>query len=109
MQIDVHGRSSLAVTPPLRDYADRKVRRLGRLMPGEARVDLEFTVERNPRIADSQVVEATVRARGETLRARHAAADMYAAIDGVVDHLKRQLSDQVKRRLTTRTARPEEL
>jgi putative sigma-54 modulation protein len=89
MHIEVHGKN-LPVTEALRAYAVKKLTRLGRWLSPESTIDVELAVERNPRIADSQIAEATIRTRGETLRARFAASDMYAAVDGLVDRLKRQ-------------------
>ncbi len=89
MQIEVHGKN-LPITEPLREYAVKKLGRLARWLSPECTIDVELCVERNPRIADSQIAEATIRTRGETLRGRFAAADMYAAVDGLVDRLKKQ-------------------
>ena len=89
MQIEVHGKN-LPVTDALRQYAVKKLARLDRWLSPECTIDLELCVERNPRIADSQIAEATIRTRGETLRARYAAPDMYAAVDGLVDRLRKQ-------------------
>jgi putative sigma-54 modulation protein len=96
MQIDVHGRN-LDITPPLRDYVSKRFQRLERLFTRECSCDVELAVERNPRIADSQVAEATLLTRGHTVRARHAAADMYAAIDGLADRVRRQVNDLSER------------
>jgi ribosomal subunit interface protein len=92
MQIEVHGRH-LDVTPPLRAYAEKKARRLERFLPSEARLDFELSVERNPRIAEPQVAELTVNARGEVLRVKATAADMYAAMDLAVDRMKRSAAE----------------
>ena len=109
MQIDVHGRN-LPVTEPLRAYVLKKLQRHERLFTRDCRLDVELAVERNPRIADSQVAEVTVLTRGRTLRARHAAADMYAAIDGLADRIRRQAADLHERAATGRphhATRPE--
>jgi ribosomal subunit interface protein len=92
MQIEVHGRH-LDVTPPLRAYAEKKAKRLERFLPSEARLDFELSVERNPRIAEPQVAEITVNARGEVLRVKATAADMYAAMDLAVDRMKRTAAE----------------
>jgi putative sigma-54 modulation protein len=92
MLIDVHGRN-LDVTPPLREYVEKRLRRLERLFTRECTFDIELSVEKNPRIADAQVAEATLVTRGHTIRARHAAPDMYAAIDGLADRVRRQAAD----------------
>jgi ribosomal subunit interface protein len=92
MQIEVHGRH-LDVTPPLRAYAEKKAMRLERFLPSEARLDFELSVERNPRIAEPQVAELTINARGEVLRVKATAADMYAAMDLAVDRMKRTAAE----------------
>ena len=92
MQIEVHGRH-LDVTPPLRDYAEKKASRLERFLPSEARVDFELSVERTPRIAEPQVAELTVHARGEVLRVKASASDMYAAMDLAVDRMRRSAAE----------------
>lgn len=89
MQIEVHGKN-LPVTDPLRQYAQKKLERLSRFFSPECRVDVELAVERNPRIAASQIAEATITTRGEVLRARATDPDMYAAVDGLIDRLRRQ-------------------
>ena len=92
MQIAIHGRQ-LEVTPALRAHAEKKLPRLDRYFPPEAVLDLELSVERNPRIAEPQIAEVTVHARGEVLRVRAASADMYAAIDLAIDRIRRKASD----------------
>jgi putative sigma-54 modulation protein len=92
MQIGVHGQN-IEVTAALRDYVVKRLRRLERLFTRECTFDVELTVERNPRIADSQIAEVTLVTRGRTIRARHAAPDMYAAIDGLADRVRRQVAD----------------
>jgi putative sigma-54 modulation protein len=92
MQIEVHGRH-LDVTPPLRAYAQKKAARLERFLPSEARLDFELCVERNPRIAEPQIAELTVHARGEVLRVKATASDMYAAMDLAVDRMRRTAAD----------------
>ena len=104
MRIDVHCRN-LPVTDPLREYVTKRLHRLERFFTRECSCDVELWVERNPRIAASHVAEATLVTRGHTLRARYAATDMYAAIDGLADRLRRQLADVHERE----TSRPRHL
>jgi putative sigma-54 modulation protein len=106
MKVDVHGRN-LPVSAPLREYVVKKMERVSRFLTPECRADVELWVERNPRIADSQTVETTIHCRGgETIRVRHSAADMYAAVDGTIDRLRRQASDHHDRRLAGRPHHP---
>jgi putative sigma-54 modulation protein len=97
MQVKVRGRN-LPVTDPLRGYVDKRFERLARLFTRDCVIDVELAIERNPRISAAQVAEATVVTRGQTLRARNADADMYAAIDGLADRIRRQMADLHDRR-----------
>ena len=103
MRLQVKGKN-LEVSDSLRSYAERKLRKLDRLVPDLAQIELELCVEKNPSIADSQVAEATIWAKGQTLRGREASRDMKASIDGLVDNLERQ----VKRYREKRRRRPSE-
>jgi putative sigma-54 modulation protein len=90
MQLQVKGKN-VEVTPALREYAQRKLSKLGRQLAGPTRVEIELAVERNPSIAGSNVAEATVWTKGPVLRARESSGDMKASIDQLVDKLERQV------------------
>lgn len=92
MQLHVKGRN-LEVNDSIRNYAERKLRKLERRVHDTTVVEVELAVEKNPSIADSQVAEATVHVKGRTLRARETARDMKAAIDELADKLVRQVRD----------------
>ena len=92
MQLHVKGKN-LEVNESIRDYAERKLRKLERRVDDSTRVEVELAVEKNPSIADSQVAEATVHLKGRTLRARETARDMKAAVDQLADKLTRQVRD----------------
>ncbi len=97
MKLQVTGKN-LDVTDPIVDYAERKLTKLTKHLPEATRVELELAVERNPSIADSQVVEATVWTKGPVLRARECSTDMYASIDLLADKLERQVKRYRERR-----------
>lgn len=97
MELQVTGRN-LDVTPPIVEYAERKLSRLGKLLSDSTPVELELSVERNPSIAESQVAEATIWTKGLVLRARETSTDMYASIDLMVDKLERQVKRYKDRR-----------
>lgn len=101
MQLHVKGRN-LEVNDSIRSYAERKLSKLQRRVHDSTLVEIELAVEKNPSIADSQVAEATVHLKGQTLRAREAAADMKAAIDELADKLVRQIGDRHDKRLRGR-------
>ena len=101
MRLQVKGKN-VEVTPSIREYAERKLAKLGKQLAEPTQVELELSEQRNPSIADSQVAEATVWLKGHTLRAREATRDMKASIDQLVDKLERQ----VKRYRERRTVEP---
>jgi ribosome hibernation promoting factor len=101
MQLHVKGKN-LEVTDSIRDYVERRLQKLDRRVHELTQVEIELAVEHNPRIADSQVAEATVHLKGRTLRAREAARDMKAAIDELADKLVRQVADLHDKRVTGR-------
>jgi len=90
MRLQVKGKN-VEVTPPLRRYAESKLAKLDKQLASETQVELELSEEKNPSIQDAQVAEATVFAKGMTLRAREVSRDVRASIDGLVDNLERQV------------------
>jgi putative sigma-54 modulation protein len=92
VQLQVKGRNT-SVTDALFDHAEQKLERLARIMPpwdDAMTVELELSVEKNPKIERPQIAEVTVRTKGPVLRVRESADDMYAAIDQAARKLERQ-------------------
>jgi putative sigma-54 modulation protein len=103
MQLRVKGKN-LEVSDSIREYTERKLAKLDRMLDRLAEVEVELAVEKNPSIAANQVAEATVRMKGHTLRAREASPDMKASIDELAEKLLRQIADERKKRETKRRA-----
>src|SRR5437016_8492069 len=102
MQLNVKGKN-LEVSDSIRSYAERKLGKLNRQLSDLAEVEVELAVEKNPRIADNQVAEATVRLKGHTLRAREATAVMKASIHELAQNLLRQVkTERDKKKLEPR-------
>jgi putative sigma-54 modulation protein len=74
-----------------RKYAEAKLSKLDRRLHDLTLVELTFSRERNPSIADDHVVEAVVHAKGPDLVARESATTYEAAIDRLIDKLERQV------------------
>ncbi len=92
MQLQVKGRNT-SVTDALFEHAEQKLEKLARIMPpwdDAMNVELELSVEKNPKIERSQIAEVTVRTKGPVLRVRESAEDMYTAIDQAARKLERQ-------------------
>jgi len=90
------------VPEALRAIAREKVTRIGRHLDGWDHAEIHFSEERNPRIADKEVCEVTLRGHGHVVRAKAAAPDTLASIDRVVEKLDRQVS-RLKSRLVGRS------
>ena len=100
MEIEVT--DNMELTEAIRAHATKKLARLGKYVTNDARADLELSIEKNPRISEPQVAELTVHVRGGIMRARCASSDLYAAIDLVIDRIRRQAADEHERRVTGR-------
>lgn len=85
MQINLTGHH-VDITPALRDYVDTKFARLERHFDHVTDTHVILTVEKLRHKA-----EATVHVSGNDLFADHVSDDMYAAIDGLIDKLDRQV------------------
>lgn len=85
MQISVTGHH-LDVTEALKSYVESKFEKLERHFDHVTDVHVILTVEKL-----DQKAEATVQISGAKLFAEDRQEDMYAAIDGLVDKLDRQI------------------
>ena len=90
MNLTVKGRN-LVLTDAISAYAEEKIGKLGKYLAGGSRCEVEMWTEKNPSIADSQVVEVTISTKGPVIRAREASPDIYASIDLVFEKLERQV------------------
>ena len=63
-------------------------------------VEVVFSEEHNPRIADSAVVEVTARTKGHHIRAEGSASDHRGAVDAAVSRFERQLARYKARQVT---------
>ena len=71
-----------------------------------AHLEVELQEERNPRISDREVAEATLYLKGVTLRAREASPDMLHSIHELAEDIRRQVKKhREKRRARERTRR----
>lgn len=98
MQLNLTGHH-LDITPALRDYVNSKVARLERHFDHVTDIHCVLSVEKLRHRA-----EATINVTGGKLFADAIEEDMYAAIDGMVDKLDRQIKKH-KEKLTDHHAR----
>ncbi len=93
MQIDLTGHH-VDITPALRSYVNDKFERLERHFDNVTDIHVILSVEKLRHKA-----EATIQISGGSLFADNVEDDMYAAIDGLVDKLDRQVKKH-KEKLT---------
>jgi len=85
------------ITPPIRDYVASKLKRITH--------HYDHLIEVNMILSGEKLlhrIEANVHLRGKDVFCEHADADMYAAIDGLVDKLDRALMRHKEKSLERR-------
>jgi putative sigma-54 modulation protein len=93
MNLQIHG-NHIEVTPALRGYVAGKLERIERHFDQVIDATVQLTVEKL-----HQRAEITLRLRGNNIHVESIEADMYAAVDTLVDKLDRQVlrhKDRVK-------------
>lgn len=92
MEVLIHSRN-MEVTDRLREYVDKKTRRLDRTMPGISELTVDLVDENTRSTVGRYVAQITLRdERGTILRAEERTDDMFSSIDAVVDKLNRQIN-----------------
>lgn len=82
----------LELTPGIREYIVGKLDRIVRHCDRIIEIDVVLSVDTLPQKEIRQRAEITLRLKGETLHAEEHAQDLYAAIDGLVEKLDRQVA-----------------
>ena len=85
MNLHLTGRH-VEITSSIREYVTAKLARINRHFDHVIDVNVIMTVEKL-----DQKIEATVHMSGKDIHVQANHADMYAAIDGLIDKLDRQL------------------
>ena len=81
------------VPEPVREYAERKLGRLERLLDDRSDATVELSVEQHRSAEDSHIVDVTLMIRGQALRSSAAASTHQAGIDDVLDKIERRAVD----------------
>jgi putative sigma-54 modulation protein len=84
---------NIDVPDSVRDYAERKLRRLERVVDENADLLVELSSEQHRSGADSQIVEVTLVVDGQTIRSHASGPTHQVGVDMVVDRLERQAVD----------------
>ena len=104
MDIIFHGRRT-GIQERFRDYATAKLDRIVKLDQKAISIDVEVTLERNPRqSAQRERVELTLYSRGPVVRAEAAADDRYQALDQAMAKLETHMRRACDRRKARNSA-----
>ena len=106
MRTIVKGKN-LDVPDAVRQYAERKMRRLERFLDDRTDAILEISVEHHKSTDDSRIAEVTLVIDGQPLRGRADAVTYETAIDEVVDKVERRAVDH-REKPRVRARGPEE-
>lgn len=92
MRTIVKGKN-MDVPDAVRQYAERKMRRLERFLDDRTDATIELSVEDHRSADDSRIADVTLVIDGQALRGRADASTWEAAIDDVVDKVERRAVD----------------
>jgi putative sigma-54 modulation protein len=104
MRIEVRGKN-VEVTDELQEAVVQRFARVGKQVSEFATLEVELCEERNPRITDRMVAEATLGLKGVTLRAKESSPDMLHSIHELAEDIRRQVKkhrEKRRKRTTTR-------
>ena len=86
MKVKISGKN-IAVTDALKDYAQKKVGKIGKFFEGDVEAQVTINVEK-----DRHIVEVTIPVNGMILRGETETHDMYSSIDLVVEKIEKQIN-----------------
>jgi putative sigma-54 modulation protein len=104
MRIEIRGRN-VEMTDELRETVRKRFQRLGRQVSPLATLEVVLSEERNPRVSDSQVAEATFYLKGVTLHARECSPDMTHSVHELAEDISRQVKKHRELRRKRRRTR----
>jgi len=91
MKLLANGRN-IELTDAIKAYVSEKVARLEQHYDFIQEIHVFLGVEKNPRISNNQLAEATVVVNRAVLRVEVSSTDLYASIDKLVDKIDRVLT-----------------
>jgi putative sigma-54 modulation protein len=86
----------METSDPVRTYVEEKLAKVKKYIDEPVEAQVALSVEKKIR----HKAEVSLVAKGITIKASHETSDMYAAVDGVLDKIERQLKrykDKIKR------------
>jgi putative sigma-54 modulation protein len=80
-----------------RDYIERKMQRLERMLDDRSEAEVELRLEGNRKVGDSHIVDVSLLVDGKALRGTAAASTFKVAADDVIDKLERRTVESKQR------------
>lgn len=103
MKLVIQGKN-IEITDAIREYVTQKIdKAVNHFQNLTMEVDVNLSVERNPRITTGQSAEVTIYANGAVIRAQESSESMYASIDLVANKIARQLRKYKEKRHDKKT------
>jgi putative sigma-54 modulation protein len=90
MRMEIRGRN-VEMTDDLREMVRKRFARLGRQVSPLATLEVVLSEEKNPRVADSQLAEATFYLKGVTLHAHESSPEMTHTVRELAEDMGRQV------------------
>jgi putative sigma-54 modulation protein len=101
---------NVEVPDRVRAYAERKLRRLERILDDRSDAIVELSNEQHRSAADAHIAEVTLVIDGQTLRSHATGASYQAALDALVDKMERRTVDYLEKpRLRSRPIEEQQL
>ena len=89
--------NKLTLSDKDREYIERKMHRLERMLDDRSEADVELRLEGNRKVDHSHIVDVTLVMNGRSLRGSAAASTFKVATDEVIDKLERRTADARQR------------
>ena len=96
MRTTIRGKN-LTVSDKDREYIERKLQRLDRMLDDRSEVEVELRLEGNRKVHDSHIVDAAVITAGQHLRGVGTASTFKVAADDVIDKIERRVVEARQR------------
>ena len=96
MKTIVRGKN-VEVPERVRAYAERKLRRLERMLDDRSDAVVELSNEQHRSAADAHIAEVTLVIDGQTIRGHATGASYQAALDSLVDKVERRTVDYLEK------------
>ena len=98
MKLVIQGKN-IEITDAIRNHVHQKIEKAAsHFQTLINKVDVNLSVENNPRIAPKQTTEVTIYLSNSVVRAEESSENMYASIDMVTDKITRQLRKYKEKR-----------